>query len=359
MIRWCFNTADDLIQRTGLGGACMVEKSDKAKSRHGVTGQVRITDFLIRLLRGDKIKVADAVSQYDVTIRTVQRDADIIRNILAENRMNLELKHDFKFKDYRLIKGDDWSYEEVLALLKIVIGSRSLSKDRVAQIKAHLLGLLSEEQQSTAKRLIADTWAKYNPVNNDTEVLSRLREFSEYVDNSTVIRFNYHHSVKHNGRFETVDQVGIPLGIYFAEFYFYVVMYIEDRDESQIFRLDRFDEVHRLRSSRGIFPLEKRVDIGTLRNQTYLLPGGKKINYKFRYWAYPQTALDKLPNSRVTHTYPDGSVDIEGADLGAQGALLWVLSQGKNLKVIRPQSLVDLVKANLKATLAFYEDDAE
>lgn len=343
----------------GASGMAEQEKKTKTKMKTGLStkGQVRITDFLVKLLRGDKIKVADAQEKYDVTIRTVQRDADIIRNALGENRMNLELKHDFKFKDYRLIKGDDWSFEEVLALLKIVIGSRSLSRTRVAHIKDQLMSLLSDEQQATARRLIADTWSKYNPVKNDTEVLSRLSEFAEYVDNSTPIRFTYHHSVKDaNGSFLSKNQVGIPLSIYFADFYFYVVMYIDDSKKTRIFRLDRFDEVHRIRMSRGSFPRENRIDVGTLRNQTYLLSGGIKISYKFRYWAYPQTALDKLPNSRVTHTYEDGSVDIEGTDLGAQGALLWVLSQGKYLKVESPQSLVDLVKAELKATLAYYED---
>lgn len=338
----------------------MMTDSEFSKPKSGIKGQERISNFLVRLFNGDRIPVAELQEKYGVTIRTIQRDADMIRYVIGENRLSYELKHDLKYKDYRLIKGEDWSFAEVLAILKIIIGSRSLKKSRVEHIKAQLLSLLSAEQQVAAKRLIADTWLKYNPVHQDSEVLSRLSEFSEYIENGTRLRFTYHHSIKNKkGSYTSAQQLGTPLSIYFAEFYFYVVMYVEEADESRIFCLDRFDEVHRVRSGRGQYPRDKRVDVGSLRNQTYLLPGGKKINYKFRYWAYPQTALDKLPNSRVTHTYEDGSVDIEGNDLGSQGAMLWVMSQGKFLKVERPKSLIKQLREELKATLAYYPDEDE
>jgi hypothetical protein len=76
--------------------------------------------------------------------------------------------------------------------------------------------------------------------------------------------------------------------------------------------------------------------------------------FKIQCWTYPQTALDRLPNSRVVKQEPDGSVIIEGY-LYLQGLRLWILSEGTLVKVLEPASLVEDIKKELTAALKQYD----
>jgi len=69
---------------------------------------------------------------------------------------------------------------------------------------------------------------------------------------------------------------------------------------------------------------------------------------------YPWTALDKLPNSRIISQESDGGVIIEGY-LYLQGLKHWILSEGTIVKVLEPQSLIEEVKKELRASLDQYK----
>jgi len=125
-----------------------------------------------------------------------------------------------------------------------------------------------------------------------------------------------------------------------------------DQDESRIFRLDRF-LTHRAKHRSFNIPAVRREDMGVAINRTYLLKMGNIIQYKFQYWDYPQTALDKLPGSKVDKKLTD-SVIISG-EMYSEGGLLWLLSQGNRIKVLEPQSLVNEVQTRLQRALDLYK----
>lgn len=330
-----------------------MDQEELSTKKH-MTGQARVTDLLMKLLLGEKIVVTAALAEYQITLRTLQRDIDVIRGALAENTMEDQLTYQRELKAYQLVKHDEWSFEEVLALLKVIIGSRAFSKEKLTPILNHLLATLSDQRQSDAKRLITDVWAKYVPVQANADIMGQIKYFSELIVNQTAIRFSYHSEPKVT---LVREGVGIPLNLFFADYYFYVVMYLVEDDNAAVYRMDDLENIHTVRTTKIKLPREKKIDVGVLRNSTYLLPGGTDISFRFRYWDVPQKALDKLPNSRITHHNQDGSVTIEGDHLGSRGALLWVLSQGANIKVEQPQSLIDAVRTEMKRALAIYEQD--
>lgn len=319
-------------------------------------GRERAVDVLVKLMTGEKITTdVDGKTYYQVSERSLERDTKLIRETLAANEANYRLKQ--KGKTYWLEKAGTLSAEEVLALLKIVIGTRALTRDELMLVKDHLLDLVADEERAKIQKLISNTLLRYTPLfsNGDREILPRLKEFANWVSNKAPIKFHYRSSVPDSkGRTLAKPGIGVPLSIYFADFYFYVVMYIPERDKSLVYRLDRFQDAKATRSVVKV-PGDKKLDEGALRNKTYLLSGGSDIPYEFRYWGYPQTALDKLPNSRITDwNREDGSVTIKGDHLASQGALLWVLSQGSQIQVVAPQSLVAAVKRELTKTLHYY-----
>ncbi|WP_204121698.1 MULTISPECIES: helix-turn-helix transcriptional regulator [Levilactobacillus] len=320
-------------------------------------GRERAVDVLVKLLAGEKITTdTNGKETYQVSERSLERDTKLIRETLADNDSAYQLQQ--KGKTYWLAKDGALSAEEILALLKIVIGTRSLTREELLRVKDNLLDLVADTERGAIQKLISNSLVHYTPLfsNGDKEILPLLKDFANWVSHKTPIKFHYRSSVPDaQGRALSKPGSGVPLSIYFADFYFYVVMYIPEINKSLVYRLDRFQDARTTRAVVKV-PGDKKIDEGALRNKTYLLSGGTDIPYEFRYWGYPQTALDKLPNSRITEwNREDGSVTIKGDHLASQGALLWVLSQGAQIQVVAPQSLVDSVKHELTKTMSYYD----
>ncbi|CAJ1229602.1 transcriptional regulator [Levilactobacillus zymae] len=315
-----------------------------------MTSQERIVQLLFRLLDGESINFRAEARDYGCSERTMTRDQAVIADALV-HETEFEMGYKANTHQHYLDREDQISQAEALALIKLVIGTRALSRAEMQRVTHHLLNMLSLKTQKAVKKTIATTMAAYIPVGADQKILPRLAKFSDYIIDKQAIKFSYQSSVPQGNHPQF--QVGRPLSLYFADYYFYVVMYLEDNNRSVVFRLDRFDKVKSLNRQLEV-PADKKTDEGALRQKTYLLNGGYELHYRFRYWGYPQTALDKLPKSQVTHRHDDGSVTIEG-DLFSQGALLWVLGQGALIKVLAPQTLINDVKATLQKTLAYYD----
>lgn len=307
---------------------------------------IRIIDIMMRLLQGDKINSEDVARLYNVNKRTVYRDFQVIRENPIFNA-NYHLELDSKQKNRFAINEGKISTKEILTIIQIVKGSRALTKPELDEIIGHLRKLVVTKDQAKVDHLAR---VNYLPVKSEGNLLERIGEFTELIENRSEIEFRY------QGSLSTSDNKrlrrGIPISLYFADFYFYVVIYSETKG-SRTYRLDRILSYTLFDTSIHI-PREKWEDGTSIRNFTYLLNGGHKSYYKLKYRGYPQTALDRLPNSRVAKKTADGSVIIEGY-LNSQGLLLWILGQGTFVKVLEPASLVTEVKKALQASLDQYK----
>lgn len=320
--------------------------------------QERVINILLKLISGEKITIDDATKDhYQVTERTLQRDIKVIRDAVDRDEVDFQMQRDATSGSYHLTKGSTLATEEVLALLKMVIGTRSLTTAELLRVKDHLVALVNPDDQELVVELIKQTLKHYTPLfsNGDREILPRLKSFSKWIAQQTPIAFSYRSSVPNQqGELIARPGSGIPLSVYFTDYYFYVVLYVPEREKSVLYRLDRFEEAHVAQGSRVTVP--QHLGEGTPQDLEYRLVGGTDIPYEFRYWGYPQTALDRLPNARITSWEDDGSVIIKGDHLASQGALLWIMSQGAQIQVIAPKALAQAVKRELMKTLKYYQD---
>lgn len=307
---------------------------------------IRIIDILMRLLQGEKINSGDAAISYDVKKRTIYRDLQIIRENPIFND-NYHLEFDELQKNRFVVKDEGISVNEILAIIQILIGVRALSKPELTEIIYHLRDLVSVKEQPKIDRLLK---IEYLPVKNNGNLLARIGEFTEFIKSQTEIEFTYQGSLRTSDNHRV--RQGIPVSLYFADFYFYVVIF-SDAKGSRTYRLDRMISYRKITKSTNILR-SKLKDGTTIRNYTYLLNGVRKSYFKIQCWTYPQTALDRLPNSRVVRHEPDGSVIIEGY-LYLQGLRLWILSEGTLVKVLEPESLVEDIKKELTAALKQYD----
>lgn len=310
----------------------------------------RIVSILIRLLKGEALVVEELLSEYAINKRTLQRDISTIKKVLQHYEMDSDIYYCQQFKQYSLEPKDNNLFAEILILLRMVIGSRSLIKSELTKVNNLLLSFLPDRDKKKMNTLISSGIINYQPVTHGQPLLSLMQEFIFFIEQKETIDYLYVNSVDGTSK----QGQGLPINIYFADFYFYVLMYSEKYQCCYPYRLDRFSNVKKTKNKKIKLDYREKIEDGILRNKTYLLSGGKETTYTFRYWAFPQTALDRLPNAKIIKHFDDNSVLIEATSF-EQGTLLWILSQGTFVKVLTPPSLIQLVKKELNNVMNLYE----
>lgn len=320
----------------------MTEDSEKKLPK----SLIRIIDILMRLLQGERINSNDAAQIYKVNQRTIYRDLQIIKENPVFNA-HYRLQFDQQGKSRFVINDEKISTKEVLAIIQIIIGTRALSKNEIDSIIKDLRKVIVSEDQYKVDKFLK---MNYLPVKTNGKLLDYIEEFTKFIEFQNEIEFTYQGSLPNSDTKRL--RHGIPISLYFSDFYFYVLIFSEEKG-SRVYRLDRILSYKSTNKSVNV-PREKWEDGTSIRNFTYLLNGGRKSYFKIKYRGYPWTALDRLPNSRIVSHESDGSVIIEGY-LYMQGLKHWVLGQGDFVKVLEPQSLIKEVKSDLLKTLNQYK----
>ena len=78
----------------------------------------------------------------------------------------------------------------------------------------------------------------------------------------------------------------------------------------------------------------------------------RSLTITFEFSGTVEAALDRFPNSKVIKKLAD-SVVIEAETID-QGAMMWLLSQGKRVKVLSPDNFKAKIKQELKEMLQNY-----
>lgn len=82
---------------------------------------------------------------------------------------------------------------------------------------------------------------------------------------------------------------------------------------------------------------------------------GKLLNIKLKYYGdNPEPILDRLPTARVVEQYQHEYV-LE-AEVYGKGCLMWLLSQGTKVEIIRPESMREEMKKVLSEMMSLYQE---
>lgn len=314
----------------------------------------RTLAIFYRVLKGEKIKVAEIASEYNISTKSVSRYIDEIRNFLAENRElvgNAELMYNRIEKCYSLQKNDFLKDSELLAIIKILIGTRAFSKTELLNIISKMKQFVSAKDRQLLEELIVKEKYHYTEVKNDCDsVIDNLWRIAGYIKNRSEITITYYKMSR-----EEVTHRIKPVSIMFSEFYFYLIAYkADDKNYSPIyFRVDRISDIveHRVK-----FVLDRKYDFdeGELRKKILLMFPGKcrKIRFEFSGPSL-QAILDKLPTANVLDV--NGRTALVEAEVYGTGIMMFLLSQGSWVKVISPDDFVEEFKAELNKMRKLYE----
>lgn len=313
----------------------------------------RILDIFYRLMRGESLSVSKIADEYNVSTKSISRDINEIKNFLCENRElvgHTELKYSSVMKSYYLEFENFLLNKELLVIIKILLGCRAFSKMDMLMLSNKLENFISYNDKKIIQGILAKEMYHYNPVSHDCKsLIDNIWKLTHCINEKKEISVSYYKMDR-----TLIERRIKPIAIIFSDYYFYLIAYHSNKDDWKpiYYRIDRIVNIieHRVN-----FSLEKAHDFdeGDLRNKIQFMFPGEYMKIKFEYYGPSvQAILDKIPTAKVIAI--NGNTKIIEAETYGIGINMFLLSQGKMIKILEPKSLVKEIKTELNDILKFY-----
>ena len=329
---------------------------------------LRILDIYIRLCEGKIISKKEESERFKVDERSIQRDIDEIRKYLSErivatpgDSRRVEYSREKKGFVMSGAKASLMSNSEVLAVSKILLESRAFTKEEMNDILDKMIaGCVPEKNMKLVYDLISNEKFHYVALRNNSAIKDKLWEIGQEVKKQNLIEITYQ---KGGAEGKLVSQIIQPLAVIFSEYYFYLIANIVKKDKKgtyekryqhpAVYRIDRILEYKELGKTFKV-DYASRFEEGEFRKRIQFMYPGKLMKIQLKYkGSSVEAILDRLPTARIL-SEKEGVKLIE-AEVYGKGILMWLLSQGDMVEVIRPAELRREIKEKLLAMIALYE----
>lgn len=314
----------------------------------------RVLSLYERLHRGETLVKKKEATRFHVDPKTIQRDLEEIRSFLAEHQQDCSrLVYENKKKGYVLERhGRDWlKNSEILLLTKILLESRSLKKEEMDTLLKKLVEQAAPEDRNHIENVLLNEKHHYVPVKHEKNLIQTIWDLSKAVQEKRELDMTY----KSVGK-EPSKNIVKPVGLIFSEFYFYLLAYLTESeyDYPTVYRVDRILD-YSLTGDRFQIPYLERFEEGEFRKRVQFMFAGRLIKVHFIYRGNSlEAVLDRLPTARVSET-KEGETYIK-ADVFGPGIKMWILSQGTNIEVIKPQEFRNDIRGTLEKMTSQYQE---
>ncbi len=316
--------------------------------------KTRMMQIFYRAMRGENISTKQLAEEYQVTTKSISRDINEIKSFLAESRDligGIEFKYSQASKTYYLEFEDFILNKELIAMIKMMIGCRGLSKSELTTIIEKLKKFTTYKERQTLNTLIGKEILHYKDVNHDVEsVIDTMWRLTKCVDEKREITIDYYKINR-----DWVERRIRPIAILFSDYYYYLIAYRVDKDNfvPLIYRVDR---IVKIKEHRAHFELPKQChfDEGALRNKIQFMFSGeyRKIKFSFNGLSV-QAILDRIPTAKIIDKV-DGKYIIEAETFG-KGINMFLLSQGASVVALEPPSFVKEMREEIEKMQSLYE----
>lgn len=306
----------------------------------------RVLGIYSKLMGGYIVNKAEEAQNYGVNERSIQRDIDDIRNFLETDVKHSGIINSVIYdrieKGYKLeqVYQLKLTNGEILAICKILLDSRSLTKAEMSDVLSKLISCcVPKKNQKLVTDLISNEKYHYVEPRHKTEFLDTMWDLGQAIRNCRYIEIDYERTKDK----ATVKRKVKPVAIMFSEYYFYLTAFIDDEEVKKDFDIinDSFPTIYRVDRIKHLKVLEEKFHIqyssrfeeGEFRKRVQFMYGGKLQKVKFEYSGVDVDAiLDRLPTAKVLGE-AEGTYTIS-AEVFGKGIDMWLKSQGDNIKLI-------------------------
>ena len=315
----------------------------------------RILSIFYRSIKGEDISTKRLADEYGISTKSVSRDIAKIKNFLCENRElvgNTELVYSRQNNAYKLHFDEFLLNRELIAISKILVGSRVFSKLSLLSIIDKLKNLTTTTDRKLIDLLIAKELYKYNELKHECrDLLEHIWKLTNAIDGKKEITIDYY-KIKS----DRISQRLRPIALLFSEYYFYLIAYrcIDENYKPLFYRVDRIIYITEHKEK---FKLDKKYDYdeGELREKVHFMFAGdiKKIMFECELRSL-QAMLDRIPTAKVI-SRKKGRAVVEAEVLCGEGIKMFLLSQGDWVKVLSPPEFVEEMKEKIAEMAKLYE----
>lgn len=314
----------------------------------------RVLSIYTRLMNGALINKSEEAAKFNVAERSVQRDIDDIRNYLDETEDSQgvinSVVYDRTKKGYRLERIYDvkLTNPEILAICKIILDSRSLTKKEMDSLLKKLIDCcVPVNNRKIVNRLIANEKFHYIQPQHGKAFIQTMWDIGIAIQEQKVIEFDYHGVRGSKAHHRIVE----PAAVLNAGMYFYMVGFIKNIDKETafenpddlnptIYRIDRMQN-YVMTDERFHVKYANRFEEGEFRKRIQFMFGGKLRRVRFKYKGYSMEAVqDRLPTARVVETIKEvvrdkeQDVFIVETEVYGDGIDQWIRQQGEMVEVL-------------------------
>lgn len=327
----------------------------------------RTLDLYTRLCKGKVINKSEEAQKFGVDERSIQRDIDDIRSFLddcavTDSTDTRKIIYDRTKKGF-IMTGNESALmdnSEILAVSKILLESRAFTKKEITAILDKMvLGCVPRKNMKLVSDLIANEKYHYVELHHKSCIKDKLWEIGNEIKQCNLLEVVYYRQVDSKIPVKRIVQ---PVAVLFSEYYFYLNAYITEQNDQgkyirkydypAIFRIDRIKSYRELGEKFEI-PYASRFEEGEYRKRIQFMYAGELVKLQFRYTGENVEAiLDRLPTAKIVSEKEEGSI-IE-AEVYGKGILMWLLSQGKMVEVLKPGSFREEMKETLLEMIKKY-----
>ena len=312
----------------------------------------RVLRLYSKLISGGIVYKAHAAEEYKVDERSIARDISDIRNYLdvtgPEDGCINTIVYDRKIGGYRLeeIYKQKFTNPEILAICKILLASRSLTKKELEQMLEKLVdSCVPKGNQEIVRNLIRNEEFHYIEPHHKTVFIDRMWKIGEAINQHHYIEIQYKGVQGKHGHTRKIK----PVAIMFSDYYFYLAAFIDDEEVKKnfynlgdanptIYRIDRMKNFKILDETFSN-PYSERFQEGEFRKRVQFMFPGKLRKVKFEYKGYSvEAVLDRLPTAEIKSERYDESLERTiytiTAEVYGDGIDRWIKSQDKDIVLI-------------------------
>ena len=328
----------------------------------------RTLDMYARLCEGKVLNKAEEAERFGVDERSIQRDIDDIRAFLDERAVvnssdTRVIEYDRRKKGFTMVgaEGSMMSNSEILAVSKILLESRAFNKKELGVILDKLIsGCVPQKNMKLVSDLLANERFHYVELKHNLPSPDMIWALGEAVKSCNVVELSYR---RHMDGIQSVKRCVEPVAITFSDYYFYLIGYITRIDENgepeaprkshpAVYRIDRIDE-YKILDKKFRIPYRNQFEDGEFRKRVQFMFPGELTRVTFRYRGpSPEAILDRLPTAEIKERKDDTCI-IE-AEVFGTGILMWLLSQGPNVELLKPESLRTEMKQRITEMMENY-----
>ena len=326
----------------------------------------RILDLYTRFCEGKTINKSDEAERFGIDERSVQRDIDDIRAFLDERAIagndtrTIEYSRAKKCYSMAGSEGSMMTNSEILATSKILLESRAFTKKEMSTILDKMIaGCVPQKNIKLVSDLVANEKFHYVDLNRKSPLKEMMWDLGVAIKERKLVKLTYE---KQSSTTKRVSRLVEPLAILFSEYYFYLLANLVQKDENgKIIKLYEYPTIYRIdrltkyKVTDETFYIEYRdhFEEGEFRKRIQFMYPGKLERVQFFFTGTNiEPILDRLPTARIIEQRDEGFL-VEVESYG-KGLMMWLLSQGDKVEIIKPASFREEMKQVLIKMLDKY-----